>query len=80
MGSIAAAIWSNQSEKSGTWYSVKFSRLFKSGAKWGRADNFSRDDLLILSKVAEHAFEWIHEQLKAHPTEPVDGDSTPHHI
>src|SRR4051812_9869695 len=34
LGSVRATLWMNRSEKSGAFYSVTFSRLYKSGDIW----------------------------------------------
>jgi hypothetical protein len=36
--------------------------LFKQDDKWAASQNFGRDDLLVLAKVADQAHTWIHEQ------------------
>lgn len=61
LGSIKAAIWKNQTDK-GVRYNATFSRLYKDGNDWKTTNSFGRDDLLVLPKVADQAFSWIHEQ------------------
>lgn len=59
VGSIKAAIWENQSEDK-TRLSVTFSRGYKTDEGWKDTASFGDRDLLVLAKVADLAFEWIH--------------------
>ncbi len=59
-GRIKAAIWQNETEN-GTHYNVTFSRLYKDGEDWKDSTSFSRDDLLVVAKVANEANSWIYE-------------------
>lgn len=61
LGSIKAAIWENRSGNS-FWHSVTVSRLYKDGDEWKRTESFGRDDLPLISKVADLAHTWIFEQ------------------
>lgn len=65
LGCVKAAIWKNvvdQGNSSRPIYNVTLQRLYRDGeGKWQSAESFGRDDLLVLSKVAERAFERIHE-------------------
>ena len=60
LGRIVAAIWRNHSDK-GVRFNVTLSRIYKIGPDWKRSDSFGRDDLLLLSKVADLAHGRIHE-------------------
>lgn len=61
IGNIKAALWQNQTD-SGIRYNVTFQRLYRDDAgKWQSTESFGRDDLLVLAKVAERAFDHIHE-------------------
>lgn len=60
-GAIKSAIWENETVN-GLRHSVTFSRLYKDGDAWKQADNFRRDELLLLAKVAEMTHTWIYEQ------------------
>ena len=73
LGSIKAAIWRNQTE-TGVRHNVTFSRLYKNGEKWDSADNFGRDDLLLLGKVADLTHTWICAQK---PEGPNSGQAPP---
>lgn len=61
LGTIKAAVWKNETE-SGVRYNVTFTRLYRDGDQWKSTDNFGRDDLLVLSKVADQAHSWIFAQ------------------
>ena len=69
LGTIKAALWEN-SAANGTRYAVTFSRLYKDGAQWKHAENFRRDDLLVLAKVADQAHTWIASQVPAKEETP----------
>jgi hypothetical protein len=58
IGAIKAAIWQNET-KAGTRYNVTFSRIYEDGDTWKSTESFSRDDLLLLAKVADLAHSWI---------------------
>jgi len=64
LSAIKAAIWLNESEKTGkAWYSVTVSRSYRdSDDQLKDTTNFRRDDLPIVSKVVELAYTWIWEQ------------------
>ena len=59
LGRIRAAIWANQTEDSDTWFNVTISRLYKDDGEWRDADSFRRDDLPIVAKVVDMAYDWI---------------------
>ena len=65
IGRVKAAIWSHETEGR-TRHNVTFSRLYKDGEEWKRTQSFSRNDLLLLAKVADQAhsriFELQHEE------------------
>ncbi len=61
LGHIKAAVWRNDTEV-GVRYNVTFSRLYKDGDTWNSTDSFGRDDLLLLSKVADNTHSWIFAQ------------------
>ncbi len=65
IGRVKAAIWPNETGGR-TRYNVTFSRLYKDGEEWKRTQSFSRNDLLLLAKVADQAhsriFELQHEE------------------
>lgn len=63
IASVKASIWENFTE-SAVRYNVTFARLYKEGDEWKYSDSFGRDDLLVLSKVADQAHTYICEQLQ----------------
>lgn len=60
-GYIEAAIWKNTGEKR-DFYSVTFSRNYRSNESWNSSNSFSGSDLLLLAKAADDAYSWIHAQ------------------
>jgi hypothetical protein len=61
LGRIKAAVWRNETDN-GVRYNATFSRVYKDGDNWKSTDSFGRDDLLLLSKVADQAHSWIFQQ------------------
>ena len=59
-GRVKAAIWPNETEGR-TRHNVTFSRLYKDGDEWKSTQSFSRNDLLVLAKVADLAHSRIFE-------------------
>jgi hypothetical protein len=57
---IEAAIWKN-----GEFYNVTFQRSYKDGTEYKSTNSFGRDDLLLLSKIADQSHSWIVKQEKA---------------
>jgi hypothetical protein len=59
IGRIRGTVWRNDTED-GAFYNVTFSRLYKDevGA-WRDSGSFSRDDVLVLAKVADWVHTWI---------------------
>ena len=79
LGAIKAAVWKNETE-TGARYNTTLSRIYKDGDTWKSTDSFGRDDLLVVGKVAELAFIWIHlrEQEEASSKQPpADKAETP---
>ena len=54
IGAIKATIWQNGTADQPR-HSVTFSRLYKDGDTWKSTQSFSRNDLLLLAKVADQA-------------------------
>lgn len=71
LGRIRATIWPNQTADGDVWFNVTVSRLFKDENGWRDADSFRRDDLPIVSKVMDMAYDWIWKR-QAALTEPVE--------
>ena len=62
LGKVKAAIWKNETD-SGTRYSVTISRLYKpEGGEWESTNSFGRDELPLVSKVADMVHTWIYQQ------------------
>ncbi len=59
VGRIRAAIWLNQVGDGETWFNVTVSRIYREGEQWRESSTFSRDDLPVVSKVADMAYSWI---------------------
>ena len=64
IGRVKAAIWPNGTEGR-TRHNVTFSRLYKDGDEWKNTQSFSRNDLLVLAKVADQAHSRIFELQQA---------------
>ncbi len=62
LGSIKAAVWRNADGIGGARFTVTFSRIYKEGDAWRSTESFGRDDLLLVSKAADHAHFWIYQQ------------------
>ncbi|QDV42488.1 hypothetical protein Enr13x_23360 [Stieleria neptunia] len=60
--SVSAAVFANTTGEGKTFYSVQFDRSYRDGEQWKHTKSFGRDDLLLLSKAADMAHTWIHEQ------------------
>jgi len=58
LGRIRAAIWENETQN-GIRHNVTLSRLYKDGDEWKDSTSFGRDDLPLVSKVADLAHSWI---------------------
>ena len=67
LSTISAAVFRNVSEDGYVTYNAKFDRSYKDGETWKHSDSYGRDDLLNLSKLADQANTWIHEQQQAEP-------------
>ena len=62
LGKVKAAIWKNETT-SGTQYSATIVRLFKpEGGEWESTNSFGRDELPLVSKVADMVHTWIYQQ------------------
>lgn len=58
LGHVKAVIWANQTD-TGVRHNVSVQRLYRDGDTWATSDSFGRDDLPLLSKVADLAHTWI---------------------
>lgn len=60
LGRINAAIWANQNGQKDVRFNVTITRRYRDdGDHWKDTTSFGRDDLPIVSKVADMAYEWI---------------------
>ncbi len=62
-GVVKASIWRNETSK-GMFYNTTLERLFRQGKDWKTSASFSRDQLLVVARVAQEANSWIYEQSK----------------
>lgn len=61
LGRVKATIWENETEK-GPRHNTQIAVLYKNDEGWQSTDNYSRDDLPLVMKVADMAHTWIYEQ------------------
>jgi hypothetical protein len=63
IGRLKAAVWENSSDDR-TFYNVTFARTYMGDDKKLRdTDSFGRDDLLVLSKLADQAHSFVCERM-----------------
>ncbi|MCA9191070.1 MAG: hypothetical protein KDB03_04895 [Planctomycetales bacterium] len=60
MGRIKAVIWENETQL-GKRHNVSLTRIYKDGEQWKDSTSFGRDDLPLVTKVADLAHSWIYE-------------------
>jgi hypothetical protein len=59
LANLKAAIWRNSNEK-GPKFSATFERIYKDGEdQWKSSHSYTRDDVLVLAKLADWVFTWI---------------------
>ena len=59
LGAVKATIWPNDTAN-GTRFNVTLHRIYKDASdQWKQTDSFGRDDLPLLTKVADQAHDWI---------------------
>jgi hypothetical protein len=69
LGRIKAAVWENGADQR-TFYNVTFARTYvDEDKKFHDADSFGRDDLLVLSKLADQAHTFVCERMSSHKSE-----------
>ena len=61
LGLIRASIWANQTDD-GIRHNVIFTRLYKTVHGWQDTATFRRDDLPLISQVADLVHMWILQQ------------------
>jgi hypothetical protein len=70
VGRIRLAVWANQSNGEGVWFNTTITRQYKDEDQWKETTSFRRDDLPIVAKLADMAFDWIWKQeVPAQPDE-----------
>lgn len=58
-GAIRATVWLNSSDN-GEWYSINITRSYKTAqGDWKESSQFNRDDLAVVSKLADFAYHFI---------------------
>lgn len=57
---LRATIWQQASDQSA--YSVEIRRTYRLNGKWLESRSFYRDDLPLVSKLADMAYAWIYAQ------------------
>jgi len=63
LGPVKAVIWENDTDK-GIRHNVSVARLYKDGDEWATTQSFGRNDLPLLSKVADLAHTWIYAKIQ----------------
>ena len=58
IGALKAVIWANQTSE-GVFHNVVFSRIYKDAEGWKSTGRFRRDDLPVVAKLADKAFDWL---------------------
>ncbi len=58
LGRIRATIWANETGQDDVWFNVTITRLYNDGDGWKDTTSFRRDDLPVVSKVADMAYSW----------------------
>ncbi len=72
LGRIKAAVWENGADQR-TFYNVTFARTYMDEEKkFHDTDSFGRDDLLLLSKLADQAHTFVCDRLAGQKGEPGD--------
>ena len=59
LGHIKAVVWANETD-AGIRHNVSLVRIYRDGEKWATSETFGRDDLPLVSKVADLAHTWIY--------------------
>ena len=58
VGRIRATVWPNENEQR-SWFTVTVTRSYRDGEVWKTTTSFNRDELPLVAKAAEMAYEWI---------------------
>lgn len=76
LGAVRAAIWRNVSHEHRVFFNVTISRQYRVGEQSKDAASFGRDDLPVVTKVADLAYAWIWNQSSRAPAnQPNDGNA-----
>ena len=59
LGRIRAAIWANRDGQNHVWFSVTVARLYRQDDEWKDSASFGRDDLPIVAKAMDMAYDRI---------------------
>ncbi len=62
-GTVKCTVWPNQT-KAGLIHNVKFSRIYKNGERWSESQQFGKNDLLLIARLAEKAHDWIFNEIQ----------------
>jgi hypothetical protein len=68
LGKVKAAIWRNETE-AGPRHSVSITRIYKTESGWESSTAFGRDELPLVSRVADQAHLWIYQQSERSETD-----------
>ena len=60
LGRIKACVWKNDTEN-GPMYNATFGRLYRDGNEWKESHSYSRDDCLVLARLADMVSVWIYK-------------------
>lgn len=60
--------------RAGDRFNVIISRLFRNGEAWSESKQFGRDDLLLVSKVADLAHTWVYMHGRSEAEESSNRD------
>ena len=72
LGRIKAAVWENEADQK-KFYNVTFARTYMDEARnFHDTDSFGRDDLPLVTKLADQAHTFIFEQLAKLKSEPSE--------
>jgi len=62
MGVVSASIWRNTDPEGRAWYSATIERAYRDKSdQWKHTNSFGRNELLVLSKLANLAHSKVHE-------------------
>lgn len=75
LGKVKAAIWRNETD-AGPRHSVTVSRIYKTETGWESSFSFGRDELPLVSKVADQAHLWIYQQSERSEPEASSAEAT----